>query len=103
VPELKTKIRHSVGKAYEGEFSVGLYQLLESKRQQLEGSLDGEYLPPRIYTPFTRALKSARCTTSHSPTPTRSPAGGQPGSQPLARSGDPSQLPDASVARGSLG
>jgi hypothetical protein len=41
----------------QGEFSVGLYLLLESKRQQLEGSLGGEYLRPRIHTPFTRALK----------------------------------------------
>jgi hypothetical protein len=31
--------------------------LLESKRQQLEGFLGGEYLPPRIRTPFTRALE----------------------------------------------
>jgi hypothetical protein len=57
VLELKTKIRHSVGKAYEGEFSVSSYLLLESKRQQLEGFLGGEYLPLRIRTPFTRTLK----------------------------------------------
>jgi hypothetical protein len=31
--------------------------LLESKRQQLEGFLGGEYLPLRIRTPFTRALE----------------------------------------------
>jgi len=31
--------------------------LLESKRQQLEGFLGGEFLPPRIRTPFTRALE----------------------------------------------
>lgn len=31
--------------------------LLEGKRQQLEGFLDGELLCPRLHTPFTRALK----------------------------------------------
>jgi hypothetical protein len=31
--------------------------LLESKRHQLEGFLGGEFLPPRIRTPFTRALE----------------------------------------------
>ncbi|NIP14964.1 MAG: hypothetical protein GWM88_09645 [Pseudomonadales bacterium] len=31
--------------------------LLQSRRQQLEGFLGGEYLPPRFRTPFTRALE----------------------------------------------
>jgi hypothetical protein len=31
--------------------------LLEDEAQRLEGFLDGEFLPPRTRTPFTRALK----------------------------------------------
>jgi hypothetical protein len=30
--------------------------LLEGEVQRLEGFLDGEFLPPRTHTPFTRAL-----------------------------------------------
>jgi hypothetical protein len=31
--------------------------LLKGETQRLEGFLGGEFLPPRTYTPFTRALK----------------------------------------------
>ena len=53
------------GQRKDGSVTYGLFEpmgdeervLLEGKRQQLEGYLDGELLRPRSYTPFTRALK----------------------------------------------
>jgi len=53
------------GQCQDGSVTYSLFEpvgaeeraLLESKRQRLEGFLGGEYLPPRIRTPFTRALE----------------------------------------------
>ncbi len=53
------------GQREDGSVTCGLFEpvsdeeraVLEGKRQQLEGFLDGELLRPRSHTPFTRALK----------------------------------------------
>jgi hypothetical protein len=53
------------GQRKDGSVVYGLFEpvgeeeqaLLEGEVQRLEGFLSSEFLPPRTYTPFTRALK----------------------------------------------
>jgi hypothetical protein len=55
------------GQRKDGAVTYGLFEevggqeqaLLAGEAQRLEAFLDGEFLPPRTYTPFTRALKEA--------------------------------------------